>query len=157
MRIVKWILIVIVIFFVVAQAIRPAMTNPIVDQSRTIEAQTQMPSDVAAILGRSCGDCHTGATRWPWYSHISPVSWYLASDVNQGRRHLSLSDWSSYDSKRALNKLDEICEQVQQGEMPPSQYLLIHRDARLSEPDKKLLCDWTSAERKRQQQTPAAK
>ncbi len=157
MRIVKWIVIVFVILFAVAQAIRPAMTNPVVDQSRTIEAHTQMTSEVSAILSRSCGDCHTGATRWPWYSQISPVSWYLASDVDQGRRHLALSDWASYDSKRALNKLDEICEQVQQGEMPPSPYLLIHRDARLSEPDKKLLCDWTSAERKRQQQTMAAK
>jgi hypothetical protein len=77
MRTVKWIVIVIGILFVVAQAIRPAMTNPVVDQSRTIEARTQMPPDIAAILERSCGDCHTGATRWPWYSQISPVSWYV--------------------------------------------------------------------------------
>ena len=157
MRIVKWIVIVFVILFVVAQAIRPAMINPVVDQSRTIEAHTQLPPDVATILERSCADCHTGATRWPWYSQISPVSWYLASDVNQGRRHLTLSDWASYDSKRALNKLDQICEQVQQGEMPTSPYLLIHTDARLSESDKKQLCDWTSSERARQQQALATK
>jgi hypothetical protein len=116
-----------------------------------------MTPEVAAVLHRSCIDCHTTNTRWPWYSQIAPVSWYLASDVNDGRSHLILSDWASYDTKRALTKLDEMCTEVQHDAMPPKAYLLIHPDAKLSETDKKMICDWTSAERERIQSGQPAK
>jgi|SRR5918911_388781 hypothetical protein len=147
----KWVTGSIVLLLLVAQVIRPAMTNPPIDPMRTIETRTRMTADVAGVLQRSCSDCHSNGTRWPWYSKVAPVSWYLADDVNEGRRHLSLSDWAAYDAKRAANKLSEMCEQVQQGEMPPKPYLLIHKSALLSDADKKLICDWTASERDRPQ------
>jgi hypothetical protein len=157
MKVIKWLLILIVVLLILAQAIRPSMTNASVDPTRTIESRTQMTPQVSAVLRRSCSDCHTTTTRWPWYSQIAPVSWYLASDVNDGRRHLNLSDWASNDTKRALTKLDEMCEEVQHDAMPPKPYLLIHTDAKLSDTDKKMICDWTSAERERIQSGQAAK
>ena len=156
MRIVKWVVIVFVVLFVIAQFVRPTMSNPVADPARSIGSHTQMTPEVASLVERSCADCHTTNTHWPWYSKIAPVSWYLANDVNEGRRHLSMSDWAAYDPKRAANKLDEMCEQVQQGEMPPSSYLLIHTDSKLSDSDKKVLCDWTAAERAREGQAQKA-
>lgn len=148
----KWLkraAIAIAILFVVAQVIRPSMTNPPVDESRTLQAKAQIPPKINAIMERSCNDCHSNKTSWPWYSQVAPVSWYLSRHVTQGRRHLNISDWAGYDNKRATRKLDEICEQVKIGEMPMKTYLLIHPSANLSEADKQVLCSWAEQERAR--------
>jgi hypothetical protein len=139
----------IAILFAVAQVIRPSMTNPPVDESRTLQARAQVQPEVYAIMERSCNDCHSNKTTWPWYSQVAPVSWYLSRHVDQGRRQLNISDWAGYDNRRATRKLDEICEQVKTGEMPINTYLLIHPSAKLSEADKQALCNWAEQERAR--------
>jgi hypothetical protein len=40
------------------------------------------------------------------------------------------------------HKLEEVIEQVKEGEMPMESYTLIHKDAKLSEDDKALLVGW---------------
>jgi hypothetical protein len=137
------------------QVVRPARTNPPVDESRTIQALTRMTPEVAAIFERSCKDCHSYRTQWPWYSQVAPVSWYVVSDVNEGRDHLILSDWARYDRKKALKRLDDICDEVGDGDMPPWPYVLIHSTARLSDADKSVLCNWTNEERRRIESGPA--
>jgi len=132
---------------VIAQFYRPAKTNPPVDQAKTIEAHTQMSPQVAAILDRSCRDCHSYNTRWPWYSNIAPVSWLVIDDVNHGREDLNLSDWGNYDKSEAANKLRDMCREVRAGVMPLKSYIFIHRGAQLSAEDVKVLCDWTASER----------
>jgi len=148
-RTLKWIGISLVVLFVVSQAIRPAKTNPAVDETRTMQANTHMSPEVAAILERACSDCHSSKTTWPWYSQIAPVSWFIVSDVNGARRHMSLSDWGTYKPEKKATKLQEICEEVEKGDMPLKSYVFIHPTARLSESDKKLLCNWARQERER--------
>jgi hypothetical protein len=148
-RILKWTGITLVVLLVVIQAVRPAKTNPAIDESRTIQAHAQVTPEVSAILERSCYDCHSNKTIWPWYSQVAPVSWLLVSDVNDGRKDLSFSDWARYDAKRVARKLQEICEQIEKGEMPLKSYLLIHPAAKLSDSDKQILCDWAKQERDR--------
>ena len=97
---------------ILIQGIRPDHTNPPIDALRTVQARTQVPPQVEAILQRSCNDCHSNHTGWSWYSQINPLSWYLQHHVNEGRRELNLSDWATYDPRRAARKLSEICEQV---------------------------------------------
>lgn len=154
MRILKRILIGIAILLVVIQVVRPERTNPIGDGGRTIQARTQMTEPVSAILDRSCKDCHSFNTVWPWYSNVAPASWLVTHDVNEGREHLSLSDWAKYDKKKALNKLDEICDEVSDGNMPPGYYTMMHSAAKLSAEDQKILCDWTKAEAARIESLP---
>ena len=148
-RTLKWIGISLVVLFVVSQAIRPAKTNPAVDETKTMQANAHMTPEVATMLERACSDCHSSKTTWPWYSQIAPVSWFIVSDVNGARTHLSLSDWGTYASEKKASKLQEICEQVEKGDMPMKSYLLIHPIARLSESDKQVLCDWARHERER--------
>ncbi len=157
MKVVKWIAIVLVGIFVIIQVIRPERTNPPVDASRTLASHKQIPPAVATIFDRSCNDCHSHNTRWPWYSQIAPFSWLLVDDVNEGRKHLNFSDWASYDAKRASKKLDDICEEVEDGEMPLSKYLLLHPDAKLSEEDRKILCDWAMEGRERTKSSESEK
>ena len=149
MKIVKWVGILVVVLFLGLQAFSPARTNPPIEPAKTIEASAQITLEVAAILERACSDCHTNTTRWPWYSHVAPVSWLVVDDVNEGRRKLQLSEWGSFSVKKAAKKLEEICEEVKDGEMPLKAYLLMHPEARLSDADKQLLCAWAEQERTR--------
>ena len=149
LRVLKWIAIILIVVFLGIQFVRPARTNPPVDESQTIFARTQMMPQVAAILERSCRDCHSNKTVWPWYTNVAPISWWLSDHVNEGRQALNLSEWGKLDQDRQDRKLRQICDQVSDGEMPLSVYLPMHPQARLSAEDKKTLCDWTEAERAR--------
>jgi hypothetical protein len=144
-KIVKWLVIVLAVAFVAIQFVRPSRTNPPIDPAKTIVATGKVPADVRAIVERSCNDCHSSATVWPWYSNVAPISWQLAEDVEHGRKELNFSVWGDYTARRREHKLEEVCEQVQEGEMPPKNYLYTHRDARLSDADRKRLCEWSSA------------
>jgi cytochrome c551/c552 len=148
-RISKWVVIVIAALLLAIQLFRPARTNPAVDESQTIFARTQMTPSVAAIFNRSCVDCHSNKTVWPWYTNVAPVSWFIVNHVNTGRSLLNLSEWARLDPDRQDRKLRQICDEVQDGAMPLSSYTPLHPGSTLSDQDKKTLCDWTDAERKR--------
>lgn len=149
LKILKWLALVVVVVLIGLQFVRPARTNPAVDQSQTIHARLQVNPQVAAILDRSCQDCHSNTTRWPWYSNVAPVSWFLIDHVNHGRSHMNISEWGSLDNRQAGKKLEEMCEEVEDGAMPLASYTRIHWGAKLSPEDIKTLCEWTAAERAR--------
>jgi hypothetical protein len=148
-------LIVIAVLFVAAQLVRPERGNPPVDTAKTLHATGRVTPDVAAILDRACRDCHSNETRWPWYSQVAPVSWLVARDVRVGRKELSFSTWGDYPVPKRLDKLDEMCKMVREGEMPQFPYPLMHPEARLSDADNETLCAWTSRERLALQESAA--
>jgi len=142
-KVLKLVLIVLVIAFAAAQFIRPNRVNPLIVDGETLETATVVPDDVNAILTQSCNDCHSHKTAYPWYSNITPVSFFLAGHIEEGRRHLNFSVWNTYDKRKKLKKLDEVREQIDLAAMPLPSYLWLHRDAVLSESDAKILKDWT--------------
>jgi hypothetical protein len=148
-KLMKWSGPALVLLFVVIQFIRPEKTNPVIDDRAAIQAQAQIPPEVNAIFHRACRDCHSHETRWPWYSKMAPVSWFVIDHVNHGRKHLNFSDWARYNRREADERLDGICKTTKSGSMPLSSYLLLHRDAKLSQEDVRAICDWTEAERQR--------
>jgi hypothetical protein len=148
-KIIKWFLLVILGAFIVIQFIRPAKTNPPAQASLAIDAHTQIAPPIKDILNRSCSDCHSNNTVWPWYSNLAPVSWFVINHVNEGRQHLNFSEWGNLDNNRQRRKLDEMCEMVEGGEMPLTSYTPMHPGSKLSAQDVKTLCDWTNAERQR--------
>ena len=147
LRIVKWALILVACLLLIAQFKRPAKTNPVSDPSLAIEAHVQVDPNVGAILNRSCYDCHSNKTRWPWYSNVAPVSWFVIDHVNEGRHDLNFSEWGKYSRQDQKAQLGQLCELVTEGWMPLSSYTPLHPSAKLSEEDKKLLCSWASAQR----------
>jgi hypothetical protein len=148
-KIIKITVIVLVLAFVIAQFIRPDFSNPPVVPSETLASSTEVPPDVQRVLSRSCSDCHSNETQYPWYSKVSPFNWFLANHIRDGRHELNFSQWNTYSKEKKTNKLDEICEQVELGFMPLPSYLWIHLDAVLKQGDAKLLCDWSKAESER--------
>jgi hypothetical protein len=132
--------------FLAIQFVRPQRTNPPVNAADVLRA----PRNVQPILERSCYDCHSSATRWPWYSNIAPFSWALADDVAEGREELSFSEWNTYNRSKRDHLLEEICEQIEKGEMPLKPYTLMHPGTKLTIEDKRALCVWTELERGRE-------
>jgi hypothetical protein len=142
----------ILILFVVVLAIqlyRPAKTNPPENTSHTLKAATQMPPQVEQILSHSCSDCHSYNTAWPWYSRVAPASWLVISDVNDGRSHLNLSEWTNYTPERQQRKLSQICREVDEGDMPLKQYTWMHKETPLNREQRDAVCNWTKEEQKR--------
>lgn len=145
-KILKIAVLIIFIGFVVIQFIRPDFTNPPVNAAETLENTTQVPENVKQIFNRSCADCHSNETKYPWYSKIQPSAWFLKDHIDEGRNEMNFSIWNTYEPRRKKRKLEEICEQIEIKEMPLPSYLWIHGDARLSDAEIKAVCDWTKAE-----------
>ena len=148
MRWIKRIAFLILALFIAAQFIPVNRSNPAVDPAKTIYAAGIVPANIHTILQRSCKDCHSDETHWPWYSYVAPVSWLVASDVHDARDEVNLSEWAGYNQRRKDHKLEEICEQVRGHRMPDSKYTLIHRGAFMSEAERVEVCQWTEAARK---------
>jgi hypothetical protein len=127
-----------VLFLIVAQFVKINRTNP------PVESDVQAPANVKSALRTACYDCHSNETTWPWYSHVAPVSWLLAYDVSEGREELNFSTWQRYDAATQLKKLKETIETINEGEMPPWYYSIIHPDARLSEDARRAIVAWAS-------------
>ena len=142
----KIIAIVIFLGLIIIQFFRPDFTNPPVNPDETLEAAITVPENVKAILKRSCADCHSHETKYPWYSKIQPSAWFLKDHIDEGRRELNFSVFKTYEPRRQRRKLSEICEQVQPRQMPLPSYLWIHWDAKMSDEEIKTLCEWSESE-----------
>jgi Haem-binding domain len=136
-----------VIVLVLVQFIPVDRANPEFSNKKTITAKETVPPSIKTVFSRSCGDCHSDQTTWPWYSYVAPVSWIISSDVHNGRKHVNFSEWGDYSAKQREEALENICEQVQQSQMPEKTYLLLHPDARLRQADRDAVCRWTEAAR----------
>jgi hypothetical protein len=134
--------------FALAMQLIPAGTrnSPIVP-SRTIYATESMPPSVRTVFESSCMNCHSNQTYWPWYSYIAPVSWIVARDVHDGRRQMNFSEWGAYSPQKREQKLEEICEQIMNGDMPDGKYTFIHRNSRLTQEQREAVCEWTQTPR----------
>jgi len=104
---------------------------------------------VKSVLERSCADCHSNHTIWPWYSRVAPVSWLVERDVRRGRDRLNLSNWSRYSVEERRKILADIASAVENGQMPLPQYALIHPQARLSAAERDAVYQWAGLERRR--------
>ena len=100
------------------------------------------------IIQRSCQNCHSERTEWPWYSRVAPGSWLLERDVSQARSRINLSHWTEYSPEQQVSILSEIGVAARTGVMPPSRYTLLHPDARLSSEERQAIYSWSRAERR---------
>lgn len=86
------------------------------------------------IARGACFDCHSNESTWPWYSNVAPMSWLIQRDVGEGRSKLNFSEWD-----RPQEGSEDLLEVVEEGEMPPANYTLLHPDARLTEEERATL------------------
>ncbi len=144
--------------FVLIQFVPVNRTNLPVDPAKKL----QPPPEVEAILRESCYDCHSNETRWPWYSYVAPVSWWIADHVHSGQRHLNLSDWADWKPRPGRDAeyrdgpsmsvvqykrkvLGDMETSIQEGQMPIASYLWMHPDARMTPEQYKVVAAWLDA------------
>jgi hypothetical protein len=138
----KKILIALLVILVIIQFIRPERNISAAVSPNDISHKYHVPETVQSILKTSCNDCHSNNTVYPWYANVQPVAWWLQNHVNEGKAELDFSEFLTYSPKKAHHKMEEVIEMVKEGEMPLNSYLWVHKDAKLSADQKKLLTDW---------------
>lgn len=84
-----------------------------------------------AFAARACFDCHSNESRWPWYSHVAPVSWFVQHHVDEAREKLNFSEF-----QKRQKSAGKSAKEVEKGGMPLASYVLIHRDARLTDDER---------------------
>ena len=107
----------------------------------------QAPPEVRRLFAVACYDCHSNNTRYPWYAEIQPVGWWLAGHVEDAKDEINLSELGGAGEKRQASKTDAMMDDITDRVMPLKSYTLIHRDAKLSDAQIKLLTDWLQSVR----------
>jgi len=102
-----------------------------------------------ALFQRSCQNCHSENTQWPWYSRIPPASWVIAKDIQEARSHVNLSHWNSYSVDEQQDLSTRIRSAVRTHQMPLPRYTFLHRDAVLAAEERETIYEWSRAEKKR--------
>ena len=115
----------------------PLLTGAVVD------------AETLRILQRSCQNCHSQNTDWPWYSYIAPASWLIEKDVHDARSHMNLSGWSQYSLDQKQELLADLAAAVRSRQMPPPRYTLMHRNTKPSERELDQIYQWARGERRR--------
>jgi hypothetical protein len=115
------------------------------DRSNDYTTAMQVPKEVKEIIKTSCADCHSNKTEYPWYSNIAPVSWYIANHVNDGREHLNFSEWTAYNKDQKDHIIKDLEEELEERNMPLKSYLLIHKDAKLTQEQYNILLVWVKS------------
>ncbi len=115
--------------FIALQFIPVDLTNP--PEQTTLQWNNPRTQE---LFNRSCADCHSHHTQWPWYSHIAPISWFTKDHVIEGRDSMNISIADHAEA-------DEIEHEIKTGEMPLWSYTLLHPKAKLTESEKKELID----------------
>jgi len=107
--------------------------------------ENQVPATIKNRLQISCYDCHSNNTDYPWYSKIQPAAWYLKDHIQEGKDELNFNEWATFSDRRKNSKLRSIISQIEEDKMPLDFYTLIHRDAILSDEDKRMIIDYMTA------------
>lgn len=146
MKLLKKLGLVLLVAFLLLQAFRPTKNN---SNNKVQDIATLYPvsDSVQQIFNKTCNDCHSNNTNYPWYANIQPVAWWLNDHVTDGKKHFNLNEFASYSIAKQYKKLEECMEEVKEGEMPLESYIIIHKNAILSTREKELLYDWANAVR----------
>jgi hypothetical protein len=138
-RILRYVLIGLGVVFVAIQFVPVERANP------QVTGLVDAPRDVLTILQRSCWDCHSNETEWPWYAYVAPVSFRVSQHVWMGREHVNFTEWDRYDAEELEEAYEEIVKEIERGGMPLTDYLRVHRNAKLTTADRDRLVSWAEA------------
>ncbi|WP_159024049.1 heme-binding domain-containing protein [Formosa sp. L2A11] len=142
MKSIKKIFLLLLVAFIIAQFFGPEKNMGDLTSVEPFLTETNPPEHVKAILEETCYDCHSSHTRYPWYSDFTPVNYWMAGHVNDGKKHLDFSAWDSYSNKKKDHKFEELIEMVEAKDMPLESYTITHKAARLSDADIDSVKEW---------------
>lgn len=142
MKLIKKILLFLLVTLVIAQFFGPEKNEGSLSSIESFLAETKPPEDVKLILKETCYDCHSDVTRYPWYNNITPVNYWLAEHVKDGKKHFNVSNWEGNSVKRKDHKFEELIEMVKAKEMPLDSYTWTHSEAKLTDAQISSVIEW---------------
>lgn len=142
MKIIKTILLVLLVVFIIAQFFRPEKNEGSTEDFTAFLQDTNPPENVKYVLTETCFDCHSNHTRYPWYDRITPVNFWLAEHIEDGKKHFNISLWNDYSTKKKDHKFEELIEMVEDKEMPLESYTYTHQEAKLTDEQIAAVVDW---------------
>ena len=130
---------------VAIQFIQPNRSVHPIDPTQDIRQTLLAPATVQSVLVAACYDCHSYESKYPWYSRVAPVSWWVSNHIAEGRKELNFSTFSTLAPEDRAEALEDAAEAVQKGEMPLESYVWMHPAAKLSAAQRDLLVRWFQA------------
>ena len=128
------------------QFFRPEPNETPLDPEMDLLSLVSPEDAIAEMVRDACYDCHSNQTVYPWYSRVAPVSWYLDKHIRDGKEELNFSDYGELDKADKIGMFADFCDVLDAGTMPLRSYMMLHANARLSDEQRELLCEWTEAE-----------
>jgi Haem-binding domain len=142
MIMIKKTLLFLLVALIVIQFIHPKKNKSEGPQTNYIGNSFAMPGDVKQILAKACNDCHSNNTRYPWYANLQPVHWWMNNHINDGKKGINFDEYTQKSLRFQYHKMEDLIEQVKEGDMPLNSYTWIHKDAKLTTEEKNKLMDW---------------
>lgn len=139
---VKKILIGLLLLVVVMQLLQPMKNVSEGVSANDISHVYAVPVEVQLVLTEKCYDCHSNNTHYPWYIHIQPIGWWMASHIKEAKDHLNFSEFKTYDEEQTTDKLEEIEEEITEGTMPLKSYVWLHANAKVTPEETKAIAEW---------------
>ncbi len=137
----KILLLTAIVVFVSIQFFQPEK-NINADSQNLIFNHEQIPENVQKILQNSCFDCHSNNTNYLWFHQIAPVSWMINNHIIEGKKELNFSEWGKFDNYDKIGALEDIRQELEQKTMPLKQYVILHREAKLTDDDRAAVYAW---------------
>ena len=142
MKFFRFLILVLIAGLVGIQFITASLNQNTVVLSTDFTKTFEVPDNIQNLLKKSCYDCHSNNTNYPWYNKVQPLSWVLENHIKEGKEELNFSEFGVYSKRRQKSKLKSIMSQIRDDEMPLTSYALFHGDAKLSMSDKEEILTW---------------
>lgn len=139
---IRKILLVLLLALIVIQFIHPARNKAEGAQANFIGNKYPVPQDVKDILAKACYDCHSNNSRYPWYSKLQPVDWWITNHIKEGKAEFNFDEYLARSPRYQYNKIHDVSELTEKHEMPLNSYLWIHKDAKLTDDEIKKVVNW---------------
>ena len=143
-KVLKYTALVLLAGFIIIQFFRGDFPENRTENPNDIFETVEASVEVKNLIRAACYDCHSMETKYPWYSQVAPVSWWIIDHIEEGRDELNFSDFNTYKERRMLRKLKEIAEEVEGEKMPLPSYIRGHSEARLTDEQRVMIQDWAS-------------
>ena len=115
------------VVFIGIQFIHPKIENP------PATGSLSAPPEVVSIIRTSCYDCHSNETNLKWFDEIVPAYWLVSSHIKNAREVLNFSEWDKLAPAEQKSKLYLALNKILEKEMPLSDYMRLHTEAKLTD------------------------
>ncbi|MFB9057923.1 heme-binding domain-containing protein [Mariniflexile ostreae] len=142
MKTLKRLVFFLIIILLIAQFFNPKKNQGNLKSLEYFYEDTTPPEHVKIILKKNCTNCHSNVTHYPWYSTLTPLNFWIAKHVKEGKNHFNMSNWQGNATKRKAQKFEALIKMFKTKQMPLPPYTWYHNQAKLNDTDIKEVVNW---------------